>query len=52
MVNVDTASGVQFYGVSTVGATYQLGVAQSGVIHSSDGLNGFAETFTYWAYAG
>ncbi|KZP14824.1 glycoside hydrolase family 55 protein [Athelia psychrophila] len=52
LVNVDAGSGAQFYGVSTVGATYQLGVAQAGVIHSSDGANGFAETFTYWANAG
>ncbi|KZP16290.1 glycoside hydrolase family 55 protein [Athelia psychrophila] len=52
LVNVDAGSGAQFYGVSTIGATYQLGVAQTGVIHSSDGANGFAETFTYWANAG
>ncbi|KAF7974441.1 hypothetical protein HWV62_12174 [Athelia sp. TMB] len=48
IVNVDSASSAQFYSVSTVGVVYQLSVGESGVIKSSDGPNGFAETFTAW----
>lgn len=48
IVNVDSGSSAQFYSVSTVGVEYQLSVGESGVINSSDGPNGFAETFTAW----
>jgi len=48
IVNIDLGSTIQVYSVSTVGTTYQLSVSSTGVIKSSDGPNGFAETFTVW----
>lgn len=48
IVNIDLGSNIQIYNLSTVGATYQLSVSSTGVIKSSDGPNGFAETLTVW----
>ncbi|KZP07111.1 glycoside hydrolase family 55 protein [Athelia psychrophila] len=48
IVNVDSTSTAQFYSVSTVGVVHQLSVKGTGVIKSSDGRNGFAETYTAW----
>ncbi|KAG2365173.1 glycoside hydrolase family 55 protein [Suillus spraguei] len=47
--NIDSASNVVAYSVSTIGITYQLSVSQNGVIHSSDNADGFQETFTAWS---
>ncbi|KAG2049894.1 glycoside hydrolase family 55 protein [Suillus hirtellus] len=47
--NVDSASDVTAYSVSTIGTTYQLSVSQDGVIRSSDNADGFQETFTAWS---
>ncbi|KAG1724556.1 glycoside hydrolase family 55 protein [Suillus lakei] len=47
--NIDSASNVIAYSVSTVATTYQLSVLQNGVIHSSDNPDGFQETFTAWS---
>lgn len=47
--NIDSASSVIAYSVSTVATTYQLSVSQNGVIRSSDNDDGFQETFTAWS---
>ncbi|KAG1849256.1 glycoside hydrolase family 55 protein [Suillus subluteus] len=47
--NIDSASNVIAYSVSTIATTYQLSVSQNGVIHSSDNADGFQETFTAWS---
>lgn len=49
MFNVDSASNVIAYSVSTIGTTYQLSVSQKGVIRFSDNADGFQETFTAWS---
>ncbi|KAI9065088.1 glycoside hydrolase family 55 protein [Trametes sanguinea] len=46
--DIDTASSVSVYSLSTVGVTWQLSVAEQGVIPASAGPNGFAETATVW----
>ncbi|KAF9218921.1 glycoside hydrolase family 55 protein [Gyrodon lividus] len=47
--NMDTASSVAVYSLSTVGATYQLSVGQKGVVNQDDNLDGFQETLTAWS---
>ncbi|KAG1814274.1 glycoside hydrolase family 55 protein [Suillus subaureus] len=47
--NIDSASNVIAYSVSTVATTYQLSVSQNGVIRSSGNADGFQETFTAWS---
>ncbi|OSD08671.1 glycoside hydrolase family 55 protein [Trametes coccinea BRFM310] len=46
--DIDTASSVSVYSLSTVGVTWQLSVAEQGVIPASAGPNGFAETASVW----
>ncbi|KAI0372846.1 exo-beta-1,3-glucanase [Pilatotrama ljubarskyi] len=46
--DVDSASAVTVYSLSTVGVTWSLSVAEQGVIPSSAGPNGFADTATVW----
>ncbi|KAH0838875.1 glycoside hydrolase family 55 protein [Lanmaoa asiatica] len=50
--NIDSASAptVTVYGLSTVGATYQLSVDQDGVVDASSNLDGFQDTLTAWHY--
>ncbi|KAI8998466.1 exo-beta-1,3-glucanase [Trametes punicea] len=46
--DIDNESSVSVYSLSTVGVTWQLSVAEQGVIPSSAGPNGFADTATVW----
>ncbi|KAG8220683.1 glycoside hydrolase family 55 protein [Butyriboletus roseoflavus] len=46
--NVDSASSVTVWSVSTVGTTYQLSVNGNGVINQANNLDGFQSTFTTW----
>ncbi|CDO72902.1 Glycoside Hydrolase Family 55 protein [Trametes cinnabarina] len=46
--DIDTASTVFVYSLSTVGVTWQLSVSEQGVIPASAGPNGFAETASVW----
>ncbi|KAK2461103.1 hypothetical protein APHAL10511_006882 [Amanita phalloides] len=48
IVNVDSASEVTIYNLSTVGTTYQLSVDGAGIINQKDNANGFASTVTAW----
>ncbi|KAI0831502.1 exo-beta-1,3-glucanase [Trametes gibbosa] len=48
LFDIDTASGVSVYSLSTVGVTWSLSVGGQGVIPSSAGPNGFADTATVW----
>ncbi|KAG6373189.1 glycoside hydrolase family 55 protein [Boletus reticuloceps] len=47
--NIDSASSVTVYSVSTVGSTYQLSVGQNGVVSQTDNQDGFQSTFTAWS---
>ncbi|KAF8139667.1 glycoside hydrolase family 55 protein [Boletus edulis] len=47
--NIDSASSVTVYSVSTVGSTYQLSVGQNGVVGQTDNQDGFQSTFTAWS---
>ncbi|KAH0838819.1 glycoside hydrolase family 55 protein [Lanmaoa asiatica] len=47
--NIDSASSVTVYGLSTVGSTYQLSVDQTGVVHQADNGDGFQSTLTAWS---
>ncbi|KAJ7702297.1 pectin lyase fold/virulence factor [Mycena rosella] len=49
VVNVDSASSVNIYSLSTVGTTFQVSVNQAGVINQSSNPNGFAATVTSWS---
>ena len=46
--NIDRASTVSVYALSTVGTTYMLSVEEQGVIPASPNVNGFAYTATSW----
>ncbi|KAG9225976.1 hypothetical protein CCMSSC00406_0006402 [Pleurotus cornucopiae] len=46
IANIDTSSSVRIYGLSTVGATFQLSVNHVGLINQADNQNGFQETAT------
>ncbi|KAH9857052.1 exo-beta-1,3-glucanase [Lenzites betulinus] len=48
LFDIDTTSGVSVYSLSTVGVTWSLSVGGQGVIPSSAGPNGFADTATVW----
>lgn len=48
MANIDTASTISIYGLSTVGTTYQLSIGQTGVIKAASNPNGFQQTVTAW----
>ncbi|KAF8549344.1 glycoside hydrolase family 55 protein [Imleria badia] len=47
--NIDTASSVAVYSLSTVGSTYQLSVEENGVVHQGDNSDGFQSTLTAWS---
>ncbi|KAF9235734.1 hypothetical protein BU15DRAFT_64576 [Melanogaster broomeanus] len=47
--NVDSASSVTVYSLSTVGVTYQLSVGERGIVSASDNQNGFQDTVTAWS---
>ena len=49
ILDVDDASSVSVYSLSTVGTTYQLCVSGQGVINQSLNQNGFAQTVTTWS---
>ncbi|KAA1476062.1 beta-1,3-glucanase [Dentipellis sp. KUC8613] len=48
IIDVDSASSVSFYSVSTVGIVEQLSVNEQGIVPQSANGNGFAQTFTAW----
>ena len=48
MVNIDLASNIAIYSLSTVAATYQLSVEQVGIINRADNANGISSTVTAW----
>ncbi|KAL0578155.1 hypothetical protein V5O48_003821 [Marasmius crinis-equi] len=45
----EESENVQIYQLSTVGTTYQVSLAQTGIVNQSDNRNGFAQTVTYWS---
>jgi len=49
--NIDSASAgsVDVYSVSTIGSTYQLSVAQNGVITAGNNADGYQDTLTAWS---
>ncbi|KAG9310404.1 glycoside hydrolase family 55 protein [Chiua virens] len=49
LFNVDSASSVTVYSVSTLGSTYQLSVEERGVVQESDNRDGFQSTLTAWS---
>jgi len=48
IVNIDSASSVYIYSLSTVGVTNQLSVNEAGVIPESSNTDGLQSTFTVW----
>ncbi|KAJ7349186.1 exo-beta-1,3-glucanase [Mycena albidolilacea] len=48
ILNVDSTSSVYIYSLQTVGTTFQLSLAQAGVVNQSANPNGFAATLTSW----
>ncbi|KAG6810587.1 hypothetical protein H0H92_011221 [Tricholoma furcatifolium] len=50
-LNVDSASDVALFSVSTVGTTWQVSVNGQGVVNEALNSNGFAETVTVWSRA-
>ncbi|KAJ8699458.1 hypothetical protein PTI98_002571 [Pleurotus ostreatus] len=46
IANIDTSTSVRIYGLSTVGATFQLSINHVGLINQADNQNGFQETAT------
>ncbi|EIW60068.1 exo-beta-1,3-glucanase [Trametes versicolor FP-101664 SS1] len=48
LFDIDAASGVSVYSLSTVGVTWSLSVAGQGVVPASAGPNGLADTATVW----
>ncbi|KAK2461102.1 hypothetical protein APHAL10511_006881 [Amanita phalloides] len=48
IVNIDSASRVTIYSLSTVATTYQLSIDGAGVINQSGNANGYASTVTAW----
>ncbi|KAJ3811026.1 exo-beta-1,3-glucanase [Lentinula aff. lateritia] len=49
LVNIDSASSVTIYSLSTIGATYQLSVENIGVVNQSDNIDGYQSTVTVWS---
>ena len=47
-VNIDSASSVALYMLSTVAVEWMLSVNGAGVISQASNANGFAETVTAW----
>ncbi|KAI0820033.1 exo-beta-1,3-glucanase [Trametes gibbosa] len=48
LVNVDLASSIGIYSLSSVAAQYQLSVNGQGVVPNAANRNGYAQTFTAW----
>ncbi|KAJ7837014.1 exo-beta-1,3-glucanase [Mycena olivaceomarginata] len=48
ILNIDSTSSVYIYSLQTVGTTFQLSLAQTGVVNQSANPNGFAATLTSW----
>lgn len=48
ILDVDGASTISIYSVSTVGVTHQLSVSQQAIIPESANPNGLQSTFTAW----
>jgi len=48
IVNVDSASTIQVFSLTTVGTTYQLSMYGVGAIPQSQDRNGFGSTATWW----
>lgn len=48
LFDIDAASAVSVYSLSTVGVTWSLSVAGQGVVPASAGPNGLADTATVW----
>ncbi|KAJ2920462.1 hypothetical protein H1R20_g16633, partial [Candolleomyces eurysporus] len=48
IANIDRASSVYLFSLSTVGATKQISVEGRGIVDQEDNVNGFASTVTYW----
>ncbi|KAG6333026.1 hypothetical protein ID866_6061 [Astraeus odoratus] len=48
IVNIDKASSIQVYGVSTVGTEYQLSIDHVGVINEASNPTGFQQSFAAW----
>ncbi|KAJ7077180.1 pectin lyase fold/virulence factor [Mycena belliarum] len=49
LLNIDSSSTINIYGLSTVGTTFQLSINKAGVINQSSNPNGFAATVTSWS---
>ncbi|KAF9068658.1 exo-beta-1,3-glucanase [Rhodocollybia butyracea] len=49
LVNVDSQSFVTIYSLSTVGATSQLSVGNTGIINESANVDGYQSTVTVWS---
>ncbi|THH29864.1 hypothetical protein EUX98_g4330 [Antrodiella citrinella] len=48
LVNIDTASTIGIYSLSTVDATWMLSVNAQGIINEANNHNGFQQTLTSW----
>ncbi|KAJ3878853.1 exo-beta-1,3-glucanase [Lentinula edodes] len=49
LVNIDSTSSVTIYSLSTIGATYQLSVENTGIVNQSDNIDGYQSTVTVWS---
>ncbi|RDB22380.1 hypothetical protein Hypma_010485 [Hypsizygus marmoreus] len=49
ILNVDSASSVSLYSLSTVATTFQVSVNGQGIVNQSLNRNGFASTVTAWS---
>ncbi|KIJ33935.1 glycoside hydrolase family 55 protein, partial [Sphaerobolus stellatus SS14] len=48
IVNIDTASSINLYSLSTVGVTFQLTIGGTPIANQANNLNGFQSTVTSW----
>ena len=48
IVNIDAASSIAIYLLSTVASQYQISVNSQGIVPNSANRNGFAQTITAW----
>lgn len=46
--DIDSASTISVYSLSTVATTFQLSVNENGIINQNANVNGFASTVTSW----
>ncbi|KAK0185857.1 exo-beta-1,3-glucanase [Armillaria mellea] len=49
IADISSDSEVYLSSLSTVGATYQVSIDQTPVVHQGTNANGFAQTVTYWS---